>query len=1807
MKNLFRLFTICTLVFCFSCRTQDANTVKLLDRNFDKEVGQATNLIFTFDKDLVGDTLINVWDTVAYIQFNPPIAGRYVWRTPNELTFTPYNLLPPATEYTATFTDKLLALDKQLSMDSESKQVSFHTPYLQMISANAFWKSINNEDDQPYMHMDLRFNFEVDPEDVAELLHIYSDNEELDFVMQTRMPAEVISLYVKEDIAEDKEYKLKVEVGEGLKAFGGDYASRESFVYNPELSSPYVVTVNEMKAEHDGATGTISILTSQEVNAKNLEGYIEIDPTVNFTVAVNSQYITVKSEGFTADKYYEITVKKGLKGKLGGEMKGDHSEQVTFGKIKPMIEFVNSKGVYLSKKGSRQLAVNIINMDSVKVTIYKVYENNLVSFTGQGYYNYYYDDYYSGSRNYDYGYSYYQASNLGDIVHSETIKTSTLSGEGKIRRLELDFEDRIKGYEGLYMVEVRSTEDYWLRDQKVVAISDIGLIVKEGKNSTMVFANSINTAEPLANVELSFIGQNNQVVKTLTTDGKGIAVYDAGELPASGFKLSMITARLKDDFNYIPFNRTEVNQSQFDVGGRHENDAELEAYLYGDRDLYRPGETLNISCIIRDRKWKVPGKIPVTLKLYDPNGKVFSSLKKILNEQGSFDTQIEVPATAPTGTYTAMVYTSTGVLLNSKSIAVEEFMPDRIKLDVAIDIDTLAPGDQPNLELTASNFFGPPAADRNYQVALNYSKLNFSTSNYPDYHFSLSRETTYFKTIQRDGQTDENGKAGMMLQVPDSYKNMGLMQADYFVTVFDETGRPVNRREQVPLFTQDVFFGIKSIDYYNSTGVPVEIPLIAVDKSGKALNGKEAHVEVIKYEYRTVLSRSGSYYRYRSEQEEIVVNEKTIQVSGEETTFEFVPQYSGRYEVRVHLPGEKTYTSRRFYAYGWGRTTSTSFEVNNEGKIEIELDKESYRPGDKARVLLQAPFSGTMLITVEGKNVVKHFYKETDNKAVSFQLDIDQEHVPNMYITATLFRPHAVSDLPLTVAHGFAPVMVADPSKKLPIEIDAVERSRSKTTQTIKIKTKPGAKVTIAAVDEGILQLTSYDTPDPHAFFYQKRALEVTTYDVYPFLLPELEMGKGKAGGGMDNKMDIMADRINPLTNKRVKLVAFWSGILTANKKGEVSYTIDIPEFSGSLRIMAVGYKEDAFVGTHTNMQVADPIVVSTGLPRFLSPGDTVIMPVTVSNTTAIDANGKVKVSIDGPLHVVGDKSMSTSIAANKESRVVYKLAVDKAVGHASVNISVAALGETFEQDVDMTIRPTAPLQKRHGSGFAKAGESNDIALDIADFYEGSLKKQLVVSRSPLVQFTDDLDYLVRYPYGCVEQTISSVFPQLYFKDIAQDVYGGVSSGKEYDANHNIRAAISKLYTMQLYNGGLTYWPGHGSESWWGTAYATHFLMEAKKAGYAVNESVLNNLLGYLKMKLKDKETIPYYYGNNGYRKIAPRMVPYSLYILAMAGQPQLSTMNYYKAHTDLLSEDGKYLLAAAYALAGDPNKYREILPGQFTADNSKQATGGSFYSDVRDEALALNVLLEVDPDNPQVGIMAQHVSGYLKNRRYLNTQERSFGFLALGKVARRSADNNASGTVSVNGKQVAELKGRSITLDTEALKGEAVKLKVEGEGELYYFWETQGLSESGSYKEEDSYLKVRKSFFTQEGRSADLGQVKQNDLIIVEVKIEGTTSRRIENVAITDMLPAGFEIENSRITEVQTINWIKEKSIPDYMDIRDDRITFFTTVMNKERKFYYMVRAVTKGTYQMGPVGADAMYNGEYHSYSGDATVIVK
>ena len=1792
---------IVSIIYLFlnGCGTENTVTIK----NFSPqgEVANLTTFTIEFSENLAPADVQDKWLNDEFVVFEPKIKGKFKWTSGSTLIFSPDYPLEGIQSYKAKVTDKVLF---KTAYHSDFDEYEFHTPDFDATKVEFFWTQIPNESYKISVQANIYFNYQVSPGALQQYLEVKKDDEiDSDFKIMTDGSSDIVAINFGDIKQKEKEQELSVKIKEGLQAVIGKKPLQDNREFMQKLPPITRLAITSVTSGYDGSTGWILVYTTQKVDEKRIKDFVQTDPKGNLTFFVNENSFRIEGD-FSGRQNVNLLIKKGLPGLYGGELEFDFEQQVLLANISPAVNFADRHGLYLMKSGLKNLEVNAVNVKGVDVEVSQVFRNNLIYFFNQGsYYDYDYDD----NDNY-HSYRNYYPSDYGKLIYSEKVDLS--KKENWLEKFTINVDKALnQRFKGIYIVNVRSSEQRWITDSKIVSISDLGLIVKKADNQIIVFVNSISNAEPVADVEISVISTNNQTILSGKTNSDGVISFDDVKSKTAGFSPRLITAEKSGDFNFLDLNQTRIETSRFDVGGIYEYSTDYTTYTYAERNLYRPGDKVTISSIVRNDKIKVVKDIPIIVKVITPTGKTFSEFKKTLNEEGSFELSFDLPVYAQTGEYVAEIYSGPKQLISSYRFSVEEFVPDKIRVMLKGDKETALPGDILSVDINSEFLFGAKASGLKYQGQFQYTHKYFTSKTFKDFNFYNSSATnSNIQSKFRDGTLSQEGTAVIKDTLPSELSSKGIIQGNAYVSVFDLTGRTVNRSVSFDIYPRNYFVGIKAPGYYFGTNEKLNFKLVAVDRNDKPISNFKAKVSLVRYEWQTVLKKDNrNRYYYTSEQREIKEWDRNVEISGSPLDFSFSVSHSGRYELRASKDGENDYQAKTFYAYGWGGTTASSFEVDKEGRVEIVTDKETYEPGEKAKLLFTTPFAGKMLITLERNGIYYYKYINVEKRSAEVEVNLTEDYMPNVYVSATLFRKHDMIDnSPFLVGHGFASIKVERKKNKLPVAITTPKKVKSNSKQEITIKTLPEKDiyVTLAAVDEGILQIKNYQTPDPYKYLYGKRTLRVDSYDLYKLLLPEIVTLNSTPGGGEEEEAKEISKRTNPVTTKRFKLVSFWSGIRKSNSDGTVKVSLNIPQFNGDIRLMAVAYSGSRFGSAEEHMKVADDIIIEPEIPRFLATNDSLVSTVTLINTTSSDKSVNISLKVDGPLKVISDRSQNVTINPNSTKQVKFNIKTGKEIGAGKITFETSGAANVKEE-IDIGVRPVSPLVVESGAGNLKAGETKNIQVS-KDFLKGTQHTTLTISKFPAVKFGKHLQYLVGYPYGCIEQTVSKLFPQLYFEDLAKLV-----APELYKTNnpvYYVKEGIRKIESMQLYDGSMAYWQGGNYSNWWGSVYAAHFLIEAQKANFAVSDNVLKKLLSYIEKKNRGGETYDYYtysYNKRTIIKIARKEILYGLYVLALAKRGDIATMNYYKSRPHLLATDSKYLLAGAYALMGKWNTYYEVVPPIYKPEKTDRETGGCFDSEIRANAIMLNVLLEVEPASEQIPYMIKHIT-QLSDFMY-STQERSFTFLALGKAAKLTANTDMKVDIISNGKTLNTFNNKDVTVTNDELNSGNVALKSSGKGEVYYFWSTEGVKTGEKVKEEDSFLKVRRTYYDYRS-GAVINNFSQGELIVCKISLTGF-EKSVDNIVITDLLPSCLEIENPRLSTSTELKWkSKNPLLVQYMDVRDDRLLLFTSLKRNETKeFYYMLRVVNKGKFTLPVIGAEAMYDPEYHSYNGASVVSVK
>lgn len=1758
---------------------------------------------FSFSRKVVPADSVGVWTNTPYVEFTPSVEGKFIWQDSLRLIFTPDAPLPGDKTISGEINVPLLKQLSGASSFSGDDEFTVSTEHFMLKQAEFFYDRIGSSRSVG-VKANLEFTYRVQPEDIRKHLKIEIDGKQHpDIRIMTGTAGKSIPIEIGSLTQLEKPRSIAVSFSDELRSPETNTSIFQGTPLTYALPGLEDLRIYGHEFGFDSDKSWITLRSSQEIDLRTVKQFVSLEPARTYTVEKSEGMGFTLRGKFEPGSSFQMTVKNGLESVLGVKLKNEYTADIVIGNIQPSIRFA-SGGTYMLLGGAKSIDIRTTNIPSLSVNVSQIYQNNLVFFLATGRrYDYDYSENEDGEGSYQRYYRYY-VGNYGKSIDQKEIKLPQTKNSEVSSSFDLS-PYLNTGRKGFFLVEVYNPEQSWKRISKLISMSDIGLIVKRSEQALHVFAVSLETNKPLSNVTIDLISFNNQTMASLQTNGDGEAAFSNFAELSKEFTLNIVTARKEEDFNFISLSDYRVETSRFDVGGKYDTKGMYDAFMYGDRNLYRPGEKIFISGIVRNLNNELPTQLPVRVKVFNPRGSVLTDVKQTLNEEGSFEMVYTVPMSAQTGSYRFDLMTGDEVFLSSYSVSVEDFVPDRLRVSVAPSKTSAKPGEKISYAIQAFNFFGPPAAGRNWEFEGTFTVVPYQSKRFPDYYFSDAHAPVYTtEPIVKEGETDNEGKAEAEFTVPKDVTSSGLLRARARIAVFDESGRPVYQVSQTTIYPKEYYIGVKNVaGYYVNPNSPQRLKLTAVDANDVPIKGFNAHIEVVRREWHSVLRvrDSGGGLRYVSEKRDILVSSQDVVIGEEpkEVTYS-VPQ-SGEYAVRVSKSGESGYNQFEFYSYSWATTDITSFQIDPEARVDIVLDKKVYAPGERAKVLFMTPFNGTLLVTVERNKLFTYKYLETNNNTASMDMEVEDEFLPNAYVSAVLFRKVKEMNIPLMAGHGIVPLMVERSSNRFSVTIEAPQKIRPKRKQTVTVNVggEKNVFVTLAAVDEGICQVKNYQTPNPYTHFYAKKALEMETFDFFRDLINEPSR-RNSSTGGSDDAM--VAKRANPLGVMRFKPVSLWSGIVRTDGDGKAQITLDIPEFNGELRLMALAYKGDRFGSAQLPMKVADPIVLSPSLPRFLSPGDAVTMPVNAFNTTDRPVSLTFGIATTGPIQSE-QQNVSLELQPNQERFVNVPLKVANQIGKATLKVSTTAFGEKIESLTEIPVRPVSPYVTESVIGSVEGGRSS--AIDIpSGFLEYGRSSFVTVSQFPVANFAKELKYLIGYPHGCLEQTTSKAFPQIYLRDIALILDPSILS--KGSPVYFVNEAIAKISSMQRDDGAFDYWPGGGYVNGWTSVYATHFLVEAKKAGYQVPEGTLTAAVNSLYPTARSNETYEYHYQENSavrVKRIANKNTIYALYVLALAGKPERSIMNFYRANTALLSGDTRYLLGGAYALSGDRKTALEVLPQGFVEEESKRTSGDFFDSPIRANAIIANILLDTDPNNLLIPRYLDGLSKLYGRGYWYSTQDNAFTLLAFGKAARLAgASGKVTAVVSADGKRF-DYAGGNKRFDLSGAAGQ-VSVSAKGDGRVYYSVVTEGIRSDGKVKIEDKGLRIRRELFDRNGLPVELNFVRQNSLIIVKLTLQ-SESGDLENVAVSDLLPAGFEIENPRLTETTEYSFIRNASEPDYVDVRDDRINYYTGFDGERTKiFYYMVRAVSKGEFQYAPVVAEAMYDGNYYSASGACVV---
>ena len=1727
---------------------------------------------------------------------NPPVNGSWTWKTPNVLSFQASYRFNMATDYTITLKPENF-LKTGESLDGKTV-FEIRTDKFKVEQATVEEDPVPDQKNTVTLAGTIDFNYTVDPTVAARkisLTELPSEKGGEEKQIPVRLVTDYWNTTIKwqsdpiEKSAEERELRLVI-VGD-LTPAEGNVALGEDYVEKIMLGSKDKLAVRSAEPKSEYPRSSLALGFSSSVSPDIASDYISVEPKVNYSVKRVGNDLILTGD-FVPGSKYQLTIAKGLPALDDAVLREEYKKEIQFSDLAPKLEF-ESPGMFLDSKSTQAVVLKSINMDSVELTIDRVFLNNIF-FLFQSYgYSVWRDEFYQGT--------------VSDFMGGRVAEELDYKIDNKKNQevsTVLDLKKYIQTDEpGLYQVGVLPSGDYQ-GVQKWVLITDIGIVAKKGKDDFLVWASSFSSLDPVAGADVRIISSQNQLMARGKTDAKGIFRAEGLTQKFIDNKPYMVTVQKGSDFSFLLLDNMQIDTAGLDVGGAVPSTLGYTGYVYGERDIYRPGETVEGVAIVRDSNLNTPSPMPIVLRQKDARGREVKTIKETLNAQGMVSFSIPIPEFAPTGNNTLEVMAG-DEMIGQYLFQVEEFIPDRIRVKIETKEDNVPLGKELEYDVRSAYLFGPPASGLSVQTLVDLVENPFLPKGYEGYVFTNPDRKYDSKEIFRaEGYLDTEGLKKFSVKIPEGLRPASSLQAQISARVQETGGRGVNALRRVNVDPYPYYLGLKrkTPDEYAEPGKEVEFEYVALAPKGEGteeVKTGELKAEFYKDVWNTVLRRTSSgNYDYESKRDSVLINSMSIDSGAPKGSFTFTAPEFGSYRVVLTDPKGGSSTQVQFYASGWG---FSPWAVENPARIDLGLEKAEYMPGEKAKLQVRAPFSGKLLITVEREGV---YYTDTyklDGNTATIEIPVSEKYRPNAYVTATLVR--GVKELePGSAGRAFGaiPINVDRTANKIGVEITAPEEIRPLTPLEVEVKTEPGAVVTIAAVDEGILQLIDQKTPDPFTFFYRKLALEVNSYDTFSLLLPDVTIGLSPPGGGFGARKEMQF--LSTQGIRRVKPVAYWSGVLTADADGKAVFKFDLPQFQGAVRIMAVAVRGEEFGSSEKFTRVKSPIVMLPTAPRFFSLNESVVIPVSLRNDTKKDGQFTTTMTISGPGTVSSinpaapaekpaggakEAKIDADIPDGGEKTIYFVIDTADETGAIALNIKASGNGESTDSYIDVPVLADLPASRKESVGGLKTADTELAIEDPGSYRAGTIRRDLYISKLPLIQFSGKLEYLLQYPYGCLEQVTSRVFPLVYLSDIAKEIDPDVF--KKADPAAMVQEGIRQIGTMQVQGGGFSLWPGGIEPEPWVSIYAAHFLVEARRAGYFIDDSVYSGAIEFAKNAAKAK---PDYSTGELERAV------YALYVLSRDGKPDLSTMDFIRdRHMGELTVESKALLGGAYAAAGNAAALEELLKGLDDVEEVTRQTGGNFNSTIRNRAILLLAILDVNPDDPRVPALVERLSRDVQLNAWWTTQESSFALLAIGQFVKKQIESPPyTGKVYLGDEELATFSSEATLSLTDISGDKPLSVKMDDgfkEGSAYYTLLTRGIPTRKGFKPVAEGLSVEREFLTRDGAPLDPANIVQGDLVVVRTKIQSGAGE-LKNVVIENLLPSGFEVENPRLKTTETLSWATGDSVePAYLDIRDDRILIFTDLPDaKWYNYYALLRVVNPGTFTVPPVQAEAMYS---------------
>jgi uncharacterized protein YfaS (alpha-2-macroglobulin family) len=1482
------------------------------------------------------------------------------------------------------------------------------------------------------------------------------------------------------------------------------------------------------------------------------------------------------------DRYVYLTVKDGVAG-TGGYISG--KPLLATVKVEPYNQALTflGQGALLSLTGDRQVGFLVRDVDKVEVEIGRVLPNQLHHLAPQMW-NFARPSLYDGIED-----------QLVERFSVERDYRGRPPGKPIYDHVDLGeyLEARTGSPRGLFLLHLRSTDDSRGRsvtDARLVLVTDLGVIVKRAKDGSRdVFVQSIRTGLPVGGARIGLVGANGQPALEATTDATGRARLPNAERLERERRPLLILANTDSDLSFLPLNSNErrLDLSRFDTGGIENGKSaqELSSYLFSDRGIYRPGETVHLGVITRTADWQASlAGLPIDVEITDSRGLVVSRSQLKLSAASFDEITFTTQAASPTGTYQAVAYVtktrqSYRETLGSTSFRVQEFEPDRMKVQLELSDKPIAgwlKTDEVKARISVAHLFGEPAGNRRVEADMTLTPALPRFSRHTDYRFQIGQglDEPYRQTLT-GAVTDERGAAGFDLDLK------RFVGRAYYLNLLGrafeaEGGRSVAAQTSAIVSDAPFLVGVKadgdltfvqrgSVRGSQWLAVNAQLTPVAVD--GLTL-------EWVQRRYVSVLTRqSNGTHRYVSQLREVVRDSRPVRIAATGTRLPLPTTEPGDF-VLVLRTESGAELNKVFYSVAGQANLSRSLERNTE--LQVQLDKPAYGGGDTIAVSIRAPYVGAGLITIERERVF-HFewFKATTTSSVH-RITLPANFEGNGYVSVQFLRDPSSPELFMSpLSYGVAPFAADLASRTQAVTLGVPALVKPGATLIMKLTAAQPSRVAVLAIDEGILQVARYRNPDPLGFFFQKRMLEVETKQILDLILPEFKRFAALAAPGGDAADSGLSRHLNPFGRKRKPPVAYWSGMIDVGPTGaSVRYTV--PDyFNGRLRIVAVGVSPDRIGVADANTEVKGDFILTPNVPVMAAPGDEFVVSVGVFNNSSGAGAVQLDAQLTPGLSIVGPASVELQIADKQEGVGQFRLKANDVLGPAMLTFTARRGVLTSRLEESVSVRPAIAYRTQLTLG--RVDGSNTQASLTRDLYRERRTVEAAVSNIPLVWGQGLTAYLDNYPYSCTEQLISKGMAALILA--TRPEFGRVKGG----AASPLDFTFSMLRGRTNDSGGFGLWTSSPETSEFATVYAAHFLVEAKDRGQKVPPELLASVNEWLtRFASTPASSLP-----------AGRMRAYAVYLLARQGiRANAALSNVEQELTNRYPKEWPSDLAGAYLASTYRLMQRTADAERMVRDvpwwSAGRAVDDIYYDGVVHDAQLLYLLATHFPTRisgaPPVALEA--LSAAISGNR-TSSLSAAYTLLALDAFSKAAAGADKPGIarIATDGRETA------FTLPAGAIPRVSVpeatsKLRFTSRGPLtaYFVINESGFDRQTPAKVVSEGVEIFREFLDAKGTPVSRVTVGQE--FLVRLRVRATRRDREPQIAIVDLLPGGVEPVLDQQPSVLS-DWH-----PQHVDMRDDRVIVYGDATKNIGGFVYRVRATNAGTFQTPPAFAEGMYN---------------